>query len=118
MSATTHASTKPLRLLAEQALSRAAGAPLLGGNTLELPIDAAAHFDAWLKAIGGAQRRVLLDATIARTIITMGREMAMNVIAEGVETAEQRDFREFMAAMPIRAICSAARCRWKSSRSM
>jgi diguanylate cyclase (GGDEF)-like protein/PAS domain S-box-containing protein len=34
------------------------------------------------------------DATIARTIITMGREMAMNVIAEGVETAEQRDFLE------------------------
>jgi EAL domain-containing protein (putative c-di-GMP-specific phosphodiesterase class I) len=32
------------------------------------------------------------DATIARTIITMGREMAMNVIAEGVETVEQRDF--------------------------
>jgi diguanylate cyclase (GGDEF)-like protein/PAS domain S-box-containing protein len=34
------------------------------------------------------------DATIARTIITMGREMAMNVIAEGVETEEQRDFLE------------------------
>jgi diguanylate cyclase (GGDEF)-like protein/PAS domain S-box-containing protein len=32
------------------------------------------------------------DATIARTIITMGREMTMNVIAEGVETVEQRDF--------------------------
>jgi diguanylate cyclase (GGDEF)-like protein/PAS domain S-box-containing protein len=34
------------------------------------------------------------DATIARTIITMGREMAMNVIAEGVETVQQRDFLE------------------------
>jgi diguanylate cyclase (GGDEF)-like protein/PAS domain S-box-containing protein len=34
------------------------------------------------------------DATIVRTIITMGREMAMNVIAEGVETVEQRDFLE------------------------
>lgn len=32
------------------------------------------------------------DATVARTIITMGREMAMNVIAEGVETAEQHEF--------------------------
>jgi diguanylate cyclase (GGDEF)-like protein/PAS domain S-box-containing protein len=32
------------------------------------------------------------DAAIVRTIITMGREMAMNVIAEGVETVEQRDF--------------------------
>jgi diguanylate cyclase (GGDEF)-like protein/PAS domain S-box-containing protein len=34
------------------------------------------------------------DATIVRTIITMGRELAMNVIAEGVETVEQRDFLE------------------------
>jgi diguanylate cyclase (GGDEF)-like protein/PAS domain S-box-containing protein len=32
------------------------------------------------------------DATVARTIITMGREMAMNVIAEGVETVEQHEF--------------------------
>ena len=32
-------------------LSRAAGAPLLGGNSLELLIDAAAHYDAWLRAI-------------------------------------------------------------------
>jgi EAL domain-containing protein (putative c-di-GMP-specific phosphodiesterase class I) len=34
------------------------------------------------------------DATIVRTIITMGREMAMIVIAEGVETLEQREFLE------------------------
>jgi EAL domain-containing protein (putative c-di-GMP-specific phosphodiesterase class I) len=44
--------------------------------------------------------------------------MAMNVIAEGVETAEQRDFLELMAAMPIRALYLAARCRWKISRSL
>ena len=37
----------PYRLLAEQALSRAAGAPLLGGNSVELLIDAAAHYEAW-----------------------------------------------------------------------
>ena len=52
---------KPLRLLAEQALSRAAGAPLVGGNSLDLLIDAAAHYDAWLVAIRGARRRVLLE---------------------------------------------------------
>ncbi len=61
MLATNPASEKPLRLLAEQALSRAAGAPLLSGNALELLIDAADHFDAWLKAIRGAQQRVLLE---------------------------------------------------------
>ena len=59
-------SAKPLRLLAEQAFSRTAGAPLLGGNALKLLIDGAAHFDAWLKAIRGAQRRVLLENYIFR----------------------------------------------------
>jgi cardiolipin synthase len=66
VSATTEPPAKPQRLLAEQALSRAAGAPLLGGNALELLIDGAAHFDAWLKAIRGAQRRVLLENYIIR----------------------------------------------------
>jgi cardiolipin synthase len=51
----------PSRFLAEQALSRAAGAPLIGGNAVELLIDAQAHFDAWLAAIRGARQRVLLE---------------------------------------------------------
>lgn len=54
------------RLLAEQALSRAAGAPLLAGNRVELLIDAAAHFEAWLAAIRGARDRVLLENYIIR----------------------------------------------------
>jgi cardiolipin synthase len=56
----------PSRLLAEQALSRAAGAPLLSGNAVQLLIDAAAHYDAWLAAIRGAQHRVLLENYIVR----------------------------------------------------
>ncbi len=52
--------------LAEQAFSRAAGGPLVAGNALELLIDAAAHYDAWLKAIRGARRRVLLENYIIR----------------------------------------------------
>jgi cardiolipin synthase A/B len=56
----------PYRRFAEQALSRAAGAPLRGGNSVELLIDAAAHFDAWLKSIRGARRRVLLENYIVR----------------------------------------------------
>jgi cardiolipin synthase A/B len=54
------------RPLAEQALSRAAGAPLLLGNAVELLIDAAAHYDVWLKTIRSAQRRVLLENYIVR----------------------------------------------------
>jgi cardiolipin synthase len=61
-----HAAPVHARLLAEQALSRAAGAPLLTGNRAELLIDAAAHYDAWLAAIRGAQERVLLENYIIR----------------------------------------------------
>jgi cardiolipin synthase len=56
----------PSRLLAEQALSRTAGAPLLGGNQVELLIDAEAHYAAWLAAIRGARQRVLLENYIIR----------------------------------------------------
>src|SRR5882724_6915592 len=66
MSVNVPSSAKSLRLLAEQAFSRTAGAPLIGGNALELLIDAAAHFDAWLKAIRGAQQHVLLENYIFR----------------------------------------------------
>ena len=66
MLATHPSSANSLRLLAEQALSRVAGAPLLSGNALEMLIDAPAHFDAWLKAIRAAQQRVLLENYIFR----------------------------------------------------
>jgi len=56
----------PSRVLAEQALSRAAGAPLLSGNRVDLLIDAQQHFDAWLAAIRSAQHRVLLENYIIR----------------------------------------------------
>lgn len=52
--------------MAEQAFSRAAGAPLIGGNAVELLIDAAAHFDAWEQAINGATRSIFLENYIIR----------------------------------------------------
>lgn len=54
------------RRLAEQAFSRAAGAPLCAGNSVELLIDAQANFDAWLAAIGTAQRVILMENYIVR----------------------------------------------------
>ena len=47
------------RALAEQALTRAAGAPLSTGNRVDLLIDAQANFDAWLDAIANARANIL-----------------------------------------------------------
>jgi cardiolipin synthase len=66
MSASPLTQTRPRRLLATQALSRAAGAPLLSGHAIELLIDAAVHYERWLAAIRGATRRVLLENYIIR----------------------------------------------------
>src|SRR5512139_2896618 len=58
--------SRPDRLFAAQALSRAAGAPLLAGNAVELLIDAAVHYQRWLAAIRHASERVLLENYIIR----------------------------------------------------
>lgn len=52
--------------MAAQALSRAAGAPLLTGNAVELLIDASVHYQRWLAAIRSARERVLLENYIIR----------------------------------------------------
>ncbi|HEX5352886.1 MAG TPA: phospholipase D-like domain-containing protein [Rhodanobacteraceae bacterium] len=54
------------RPLAEQALSRAAGAPLSSGNRVDLLIDGRANFDAWLEAIASAQHNILFGNYIFR----------------------------------------------------
>jgi cardiolipin synthase A/B len=52
--------------MAEQAFSRAAGAPLIGGNAVDLLIDAQCHFDAWEAAIAAARTSVFLENYIIR----------------------------------------------------
>jgi cardiolipin synthase len=69
----------PSRLLAEQALSRAAGAPLVSGNAVELLIDAPEHYAAWLAAIRGARHRVLLENYIVRND-AVGHEFLMALV--------------------------------------
>ncbi|MBV8157671.1 MAG: cardiolipin synthase B, partial [Dyella sp.] len=84
----------PARLLAEQALSRAAGAPLLGGNAVELLIDAAAHYDAWLAAIRGARQRVLLENYIIRddAVGRSFRDALVECAERGVQVAVVYDW--------------------------
>ncbi|HZP67058.1 MAG TPA: phospholipase D-like domain-containing protein [Rudaea sp.] len=57
---------KPVRRLAEQALCRAAGAPLVGGNAVDLLVDARDNYAAWLAAMRRAERRILLENYIIR----------------------------------------------------
>jgi cardiolipin synthase len=84
----------PLRLLAQQAFSRVAGAPLIVGNQVELLIDARANFDAWLEAIGGARESILFenylfsDDEVGRAL----REALVERAAAGVAVKVTRDW--------------------------
>jgi cardiolipin synthase len=62
-----------LRLLADQAFSRAAGAPLVAGNRVRILKDAAENFPAWLDAIRGAGRNIFFECYIFRAD-EVGRE--------------------------------------------
>ncbi len=48
----------PMRALAHQAFSRAAGAPLINGNNVRPLKDARENYPAWLDAIGAAKRHI------------------------------------------------------------
>lgn len=54
----------PVRALANQAFSRAAGASLIEGNIVRLLKDAAENYPAWLDAIRGARRYVHFETYI------------------------------------------------------
>src|SRR6185503_10650544 len=52
------------RTLAERAFSRAAGAPLVDGNSVRLLIDATQNYPAWLSAIESARHHVHFESYI------------------------------------------------------
>ena len=56
--------TVPLRLLADQAFSRAAGAPLIPGNRITLLRDARENYPAWLEAIAAARHWIHFETYI------------------------------------------------------
>jgi len=58
------ASAPPMRELADQAFSRAAGAPLVEGNSVRLLIDARENYPAWLAAIGDAEHHINFESYI------------------------------------------------------
>lgn len=52
--------------LADRAFSRAAGAPLVEGNSVRLLIDARENYPAWLDAIGAAKHNIHFESYIIR----------------------------------------------------
>ncbi len=58
------ASAPPMRELADQAFSRAAGAPLVEGNSVRLLIDAKENYPAWLDAIREAEHHINFESYI------------------------------------------------------
>ena len=61
---TERAALTPLREVADQAFSRAAGAPLIGGNHVRLLKDARENYPAWLTAIRAARHHVHFESYI------------------------------------------------------
>ena len=75
------------RALAELAFSRAAGAPLIGGNALRLLRDGAENYDAWRAAIRAAKHTVFFENYIISADAT-GRSFRDDLArraAEGVK---------------------------------
>jgi cardiolipin synthase len=68
-----HRATAAERLLAHQAFSRAAGAPLIGRNQLRLLQDARENYPAWLTAIRAATQSIHFENYIFRDDV-IGRE--------------------------------------------
>jgi cardiolipin synthase len=76
-----------LRLLAERALSRAAGAPLVPGNALTLLRDSTENYPAWLDAIEGARRSIAIESYI------LSEDAVGNRFADAMIAAAKRGVR-------------------------
>lgn len=88
---------RSLRRLAEQALSRTSGAPLLEHNHVRLLQDAAGNYPAWLEAIGSAKNYVHLENYIFEED-EVGCEFAEALIAKAREGVVVRVVRDWLGS--------------------
>lgn len=84
--------------LADQALTRAAGASLVPGNAVRLLKDAAEHYPAWLEAIRGAREEVHLECYILADD-PVGREFAGALAAKAGEGVPVRVVYDWVGAL-------------------
>jgi cardiolipin synthase len=83
------ASPSSIHMLAAQAFSRAAGAPLVTGNSIRLLKDAEENYSAWFEAIGSAQHVVHFENYIVYDD-EIGYQLADALIAKAQEGVRVR----------------------------
>jgi cardiolipin synthase len=84
-----------VRKLASQAFSRAAGAPLIGGNRVRLLKDAKENYPVWLEAIAAAERYIHFESYIIHED-HVGRTFADALIAKAREGVRVRVLYDWM----------------------
>jgi len=90
-----HDAMREVRALADQAFSRAAGAPLVEGNHVRLLKDARENYPAWLDAIGAANHYIHFESYIIQEDDT-GRKFADALIAKAQEGVRVRLIYDWM----------------------
>ena len=87
-----------VRQLADQAFSRASGAPLREGNEIVLLKDAAENYPAWLEAIEGAQRTIHFEMYIVHED-NQGRVMSDALLRKAGEGVQVRLLYDWMGGV-------------------
>lgn len=87
-----------VRAVADQAFSRAAGAPLIEGNGVRLLIDAAENYPAWLAAIASARQYIHFESYIIHED-DAGREFADALVAKAQQGVRVRLIYDWMGAL-------------------
>src|SRR5215213_916380 len=96
-----------VRELANQAFSRAAGAPLVGGNCVRLLKDAKENYPAWLDAIKAAERYIHFESYIIHEDKT-GWMFADALVAKAREGVRVRLIYDWMGGLG-----KTSRARWR-----
>lgn len=87
-----------IRLLADQAFSRAAGAPLIQGNQVLLLKNATENYPAWLEAIDSAQRTIHFESYIIHGD-DIGEQFAQALVRKAKEGVRVRLIYDWMGAI-------------------
>jgi cardiolipin synthase len=86
------------RIMAAQAFSRAAGAPLVHGNSIRLLRDARENYPAWFDAIRSAEKNVYFENYIIRSD-KIGQQFSDALIAKAKEGVRVRLLYDWMGAL-------------------